>query len=61
MATPDDEREITQVIGSLFLRYPEVAQRVSYDELRRLAAETRAAALHRIPEAFLRAFAEPEA
>ena len=39
MTSKPTEHEITQTIGIVFLRHPELAERVSYDELRRLAME----------------------
>lgn len=56
----DDDLEITRTIGLLFLRHPELVDRVSYDELRRMAAERKASRRDPVPTPFLVAFAERE-
>lgn len=57
-ADHDVERDVTRLIGLLYLRHPDLIDRVSYDELRRLAAEALRLDRNRleIPQAFRDAF-----
>lgn len=53
------ERDVTRTIGAVYLRRPDLIDRVSHDELRRMAAEEVMKGRRRmeIPAAFRDAFA----
>ena len=54
----DSEREVTRLMGVLYLGSPDLVRRVSHDELRRMAAEVLATIRRRneIPAVFREAF-----
>lgn len=56
MATPDDEREITMIVGQVLMMHPDLIERASYEQIRQAARDTRIRRGEPIPAAFIRAF-----